>query len=108
MRRSTDRGLQVSLVREVSPKENRGDKFNDYPTLGSLQDYLLINTKHQRVEIFSRHPQGWILQTYAEGSFPLQSLDLSIPLADLYEDVDIGGPPRRQQIRAVIPDPPDR
>jgi len=57
-----------------------------------LEEYVLVNTKHQRVEIFQRHEQGgWIFKTYTptEGTFPLQSLNLTVSLADLYEDVTL-------------------
>lgn len=46
---------------------DRGDKFNDYQTLESLQEYVLVNSKHQRVEIFRRDQQNrWFYCSYTE------------------------------------------
>ncbi|CCH95065.1 conserved hypothetical protein [Microcystis aeruginosa PCC 9432] len=49
-----------------------------------------MNSKHQRVETFRRSEQGlWILQTYQEESFSLQSINLTASFRDLYEDVTL-------------------
>ncbi|MCE2668903.1 MAG: Uma2 family endonuclease [Microcystis sp. 49638_E5] len=67
-----------------------GDKFNDYQTLESLEEYVLVNSKHQRVETFRRGEQGlWIMQTYQQESFSLQSINLTASFRDLYEDVTL-------------------
>lgn len=69
---------------------DRGDKFADYQALESLQEYVLINTKRQRVECFRRDEQGlWILQSYtpAQESFCLNSVNFEETMAALYEDV---------------------
>lgn len=84
--------LIVEVLSASTEGFDRGDKFNDYQTLDCLEEYVLVNTKHQRVEIFQRHEQGgWIFKTYTptEASFPLQSLNLTVSLADLYEDVTL-------------------
>jgi hypothetical protein len=42
------------------------------------------------VETFRRSEQGlWILQTYQEESFSLQSINLTASFRDLYEDVTL-------------------
>ena len=52
--------------------------------------HLLVNSKHQWVETFRRGEQGlWILQTYQEESFSLQSINLTASFRDLYEDVTL-------------------
>ena len=63
----------------------------DYQTLATLEEYVLINTRHQRVECFQRNEDGlWMLRYYTEGKFLLASLNFSAPLSDLYEDVSLG------------------
>ncbi|TRU36824.1 MAG: Uma2 family endonuclease, partial [Microcystis aeruginosa Ma_MB_F_20061100_S20D] len=48
------------------------------------------NSKHQRVETFRRGEQGlWILQTYQQESFSLQSINLTASFRDLYEDITL-------------------
>ncbi|NMG11478.1 Uma2 family endonuclease [Brasilonema sp. UFV-L1] len=69
---------------------DRGDKFADYQTLESLKEYVLINTKRQRVECFRRNDEGlWVLQSYTaeDKSFRLHSINFEGAIAQLYEDV---------------------
>ena len=82
--------LIVEVLSDSTEAFDRGDKFNDYQTLESLEEYVLVNTKHRPVEIFRRQEPGkWIFQTYTPASetFPLQSLNFTVSLADVYEDV---------------------
>ncbi len=80
--------LILEVLSDSTEAFDRGDKFNDYQTIKSLTEYLLINTKHQRVERFSRsQPNCWILQTYTEGCLTLESLEFTISIAEIYEDV---------------------
>ncbi len=56
----------------------------------SLEEYVLINSKRQRVECLSRNSEGlWILENYASEHkiFTLKSLDFTEILDDLCEDV---------------------
>jgi Uma2 family endonuclease len=82
--------LIIEVLSDSTEAFDRGDKFNDYQTLESLQEYVLVNSKHQRVETFRRGEEGlWILQTYQEESFSLQSINLTASFQDLYEDVTL-------------------
>ena len=82
--------LIIEVLSDSTEAFDRGDKFNDYQTLGSLEEYVLVNSKHQRVETFRRGEQGlWILQTYQQESFSLQSINLTASLRDLYEDITL-------------------
>ncbi|HAO13231.1 MAG TPA: hypothetical protein DCQ51_19185, partial [Planktothrix sp. UBA8407] len=84
--------LIIEVLSESTEAFDRGDKFNDYQTLDSLEEYVLVNTKHQRVEIFRRQKKGgWYFQTYthSEVNFTLQSLNLTLSLVDIYEDVNL-------------------
>ena len=82
--------LIVEVLSDSTEAFDRGDKFNDYQTLESLEEYVLVNSKHQRVETFRRGEQGlWILQTYQQESFSLQSINLTASLRDLYEDITL-------------------
>ncbi|MFM8307125.1 MAG: Uma2 family endonuclease, partial [Microcystis aeruginosa] len=82
--------LIIEVLSDSTEAFDRGDKFNDYQTLESLEEYVLVNSKHQRVETFRRGEQGlWILQTYQQESFSLQSINLMASFRDLYEDVTL-------------------
>ncbi|MUG96781.1 Uma2 family endonuclease [Scytonema sp. UIC 10036] len=84
--------LIVEVLSDSTEAFDRGDKFADYQTLETLKEYVLINTKRQRVECFRRNDEGlWVLQFYTpeNKSFQLHSVDFEAAIADLYEDADI-------------------
>jgi Uma2 family endonuclease len=87
--------LIVEVLSDSTEAFDRGDKFADYQTLESLQEYVLINTKRQRVECFRRNEaELWVLQSYTDKqeTFQLQSISFEGAIADLYEDVTFASP----------------
>lgn len=85
--------LIVEVLSDSTEAFDRGDKFADYQELDSLREYVLINTKRQRVECFRRNDEGlWVLQSYTpeQTSFRLNSIDFEGTLDALYEDVVFG------------------
>jgi Uma2 family endonuclease len=84
--------LIIEVLSDSTEAFDRGDKFNDYQTLETLAQYVLVNTRHRRIELFTRQPSSWILTTYTQGSLALSSLDLTMDLMDLYEDVTLETP----------------
>lgn len=83
--------LIVEVLSPSTESFDRGDKFHDYQTLDSLQEYVLINTQHRRVEIFRRHADSlWLFQTYDEDeTFQLKSIHYTGTFEMLYEDVSL-------------------
>ena len=84
--------LIIEVLSQSTEAFDRGDKFNDYQTLESLQEYVLVNSKNQRVEVFRRNADGlWLFQTYTSSgkTFELQSINLTASFLDLYEDVTL-------------------
>ncbi|MBE9126746.1 MULTISPECIES: Uma2 family endonuclease [unclassified Coleofasciculus] len=85
--------LIIEVLSDSTEAFDRGDKFVDYQALDSLREYILINTKRQRVESFRRNEAGlWVLQFYTpeQTSFRLDSIDFEGTLEALYEDVVFG------------------
>lgn len=86
--------LIIEVLSDSAEGFDRGDKFIDYQTFESLEEYVLINTRHKRVKVFRRAESGlWVLQTYqesdkiSEATVELKSVGLSVLLSDLYADV---------------------
>jgi len=82
--------LIVEVLSESTEAFDRGDKFADYQILETLQEYVLINVKRQRVECFRRNKEGlWLLQFYTDQDkyFQLQSVNFEAEMSALYEDV---------------------
>ena len=99
--------LIVEVLSNSTEAFDRGDKFTDYQSLDSLEEYVLINTRHQRVECLRRTPDNlWLLQTYSPETetFELKSLQFTDTLAALYEDVDLT-PPQAEGGGAAMVEP---
>jgi Uma2 family endonuclease len=83
--------LIIEILSDSTEAFDRGDKFNDYQTLDSLQEYVLVDSKQQRVETYQRDTAGrWLYQSHTpiNQNIPLQSLDLNLDFTALYEDVE--------------------
>ena len=91
-----DTVLNPALIAEVlseSTKDyDRGGKFAHYRGIPSLREYLLIAQKEHHVEHFSRQDDGrWILweSNRDEDLISLPSLDIRIPISEIYDKVDV-------------------
>ncbi|NET51919.1 MAG: Uma2 family endonuclease [Merismopedia sp. SIO2A8] len=82
--------LVVEVLSDTTEAFDRGDKFADYRQLDSLTEYVLISQKQVAVDVFHRNEQDqWVLSAYnASHSFRLQSINVDIEVAELYEDVE--------------------
>jgi len=81
--------LIVEVLSPTTEAFDRGDKFINYQQLETLQEYVVINQKLQRLECFRRNAEGfWVLQYYFPGSeIHLASIDFRISMDAIYEDV---------------------
>ncbi|MBF0256473.1 MAG: Uma2 family endonuclease [Gammaproteobacteria bacterium] len=87
---TVSRALLVAEILSPSTEAyNRGEKFASYRKLPSLQEYLLIDPDRLSVELFRRDASNhWVLYTFAlEDQLELASLDLRIPVSELFEDL---------------------
>lgn len=85
--------LYPSLIIEVlSPSTasfDRGDKFADYQTLSTLQEYVLITQSEIRIECFRLNESGnWVSQTYGQGDrVEFVSANFSCAISEIYQKV---------------------
>jgi Uma2 family endonuclease len=82
--------LIVEVLSASTEAFDRGDKFISYQALDTLEEYVVINTRHPRVESFRRGADGlWLLQYYTPTTeqFEIKSLQFCETLTALYEDV---------------------
>ena len=83
--------LIIEVLSDSTEAFDRGDKFADYRSLPSLEEYVLINTKKARIECFRRTKEGlWLLQFYElkDSQFELTSIDFIRKISDVYEEVE--------------------
>jgi Uma2 family endonuclease len=80
-----------------SESYDRGKKFLNYQRIESLKEYVLVSQVSPRVERFVRQDDGTWIQTVFVGLdaiLSLASVAVSIPLADIYENVKLSEPDR--------------
>ena len=82
---------------------DRTDKSDDYATVPSIHEIVLIETETQRVEVYERREEGWLRRVYLGGATALvPSVGLELPLDELYEGVE----PRSSGLRGDSPEVP--
>ncbi len=81
--------LVVEVLSPTTAAFDRGDKFADYRSLETLQEYVLISQERMAIDCFRRNCEGlWVLYPYEKGDdIYLSSLDFRCAIASLYEDV---------------------
>ena len=79
--------LVVEVLSDSTEANDRGDKFKNYQTLATLDEYFLVEARRRSVERFRRSERGlWIYQQYApDASVTLESIGLTCSIADLYD-----------------------
>lgn len=83
----------ILLVEVLSPSTaayDRGNKFAQYRQLGSLREYVLVDVDTRRTDVYRKNAEGfWVLHPFEHGeSVQLASVDLLLPDADLYAEVE--------------------
>jgi Uma2 family endonuclease len=90
--------LNPTLIVEVlSPSTeayDRGEKFQHYRAIESLQEYVLVAQNQPLVERYVRNGQFWTLSTISglDASVELTSVGCTIPLREIYENVEFRAP----------------
>lgn len=83
--------LIVEVLSDGTESYDRSGKFAQYRTLPSFREYVLVAQDAPRVETFVKDGGKWFLQEHAEGldtSATLDSLDLQIPLREIYRNIN--------------------
>ena len=83
--------LLFEVLSKSTAKFDRGEKFEDYKTLESFQEYVLIDQYQYRVQVFFKEGEKWSLDLYTAPSeiIYLHTLDGYFSLESLYRRVSI-------------------
>jgi len=82
--------LIVEVLSPSTEGRDRVEKRLAYQRLASLEEYVLVAQDTPRVEVYRRAGVGWEVETYGKGEAAvLQSLQVTVPLAVIYEDVGL-------------------
>jgi len=84
----------ILIVETLSPSTeayNRRKKFSYYRACMSIQEYVLVDTQTQSVEVYRREQEPfWKFSAFEAGDqIELASLGISIPIDAIYEDIEL-------------------
>jgi len=79
----------VEVLSPSTEADDRGEKFDRYRQLASLQEYILISQDKVRVEHYLRQGTQWISTEFRKLTdvLLLTSIDCTLPLRDIYRRV---------------------
>lgn len=80
--------LVVEVLSTRTAETDRGEKWLNYQTLGSLQVYVLLEQDTQRAEVFRRAEDGWRYEKIESGVLKLPCVDLEVKLEDIYSRLE--------------------
>lgn len=66
------------------------EKFELYQAIPSLEEYVLVSQAKPKIAVFTKNQEGWQLRSYDgwNAVASLFSLDITLPLAEVYAGVD--------------------
>lgn len=82
--------LLAEVLSDSTEKYDRGDKFEAYRTLATLQEYLLIDQYRPHVEQYVKQSEHqWLFTEYSglDARVQISSLPVELALKDLYQGI---------------------
>jgi Uma2 family endonuclease len=84
--------LAIEVLSPSTEARDRRKKAPSYQACPTIQEYALVNTQYQMVEVFRRYANGnmWLYKCYGPNQeIELASVKLMIPLSDVYRLTDV-------------------
>jgi Uma2 family endonuclease len=96
--------LVVEVLSPSTASRDRGEKLLVYQSCMSIEDYVIISTQRQQVEVYHRESaDDWHYRCYtAEQSVVLASVGLTIPIAEIFANTDIPPLGQAQGLQASV------
>jgi Uma2 family endonuclease len=80
--------ILVEVLSSSTEAIDRGEKWEQYQTITSLEQYILLSQNEMVAEIYSRQENKWIYERITgDGSLVFSSLGLEIGLSELYQNL---------------------
>jgi Uma2 family endonuclease len=81
--------LIVEVLSDSTEAYDRGKKFEKYRRNPNLIDYVLASSDEVAIDIYHKNDAGeWVILSYREGErVEFQSINLSLPIEQLYEEI---------------------
>ena len=75
----------IEVLSPMTEQRDRGTKLEGYTALSSVQEYVLIGSEYQAIEVHRREGSLWRQYQYREGDLvELTSLAVSFPFNEVY------------------------
>lgn len=83
--------LVIEVLSPSTERYDRGKKFSYYRACPTIQEYVLIDSQSQEIQIYRREKvRLWTLHIYGPGDeVELNSLNIHFPFAQVYENVEL-------------------
>jgi Uma2 family endonuclease len=82
--------LIMEVLSESTEKEDRTTKFALYRACPSVEEYVLVATEAQGVEVYRRAGEFWVYRSYGPGEHAqLESLGVQLAVDALYRLTDV-------------------
>ncbi|MBE9097005.1 Uma2 family endonuclease [Tychonema sp. LEGE 07203] len=81
--------LIVEVLSDSTEAYDRGKKFEKYRRNPKLVDYVLVSSDEIAIDLYHKNDAGeWVILSYREGErVEFQSINLSLPIEQLYEEI---------------------
>jgi len=75
----------VEVLSPTTEAFDRGDKFADYRSHSTIQEYVVIGQQRMNVDCYRRDVEGrWVFYSYSEGDcLELASINFQCPISAL-------------------------
>jgi Uma2 family endonuclease len=83
----TNPTLLVEVTSPSTEDYDRGDKFEHYKRIGSLQQYMIVSTETRRLDVWTRESDGrWSCEVVSAGGVAeLSSISATLDVEELYD-----------------------
>ena len=83
--------LVIEVLSPSTEAYDRGRKLQCYLACPSIEEYVLVDTRSMRIEIYRKEQKKWIYDAFeADDEVELATLGVRFPVVDTYEDVIFG------------------
>jgi len=86
----TNPTVVIEVLSPTTEKRDRGAKFKTYKALPTIQEYVLIGSEYQAIEIHRREGTFWRQYHYRSGDLvELTSLGIRFPFDEVYDGIPL-------------------
>ena len=86
----TNPTVVIEVLSPTTEKRDRGAKFKTYKSLPTIQEYVLIGSEYQAIEVHRREGTFWRQYHYRTGDLvELTSLGIRFPFDEVYDGISL-------------------